>query len=145
MFPLSLYYTLLGLCCIYALARGGWPERATVVIMAVGSLLSLVLGRADRHKSVETGVLLVDFAIFTIFTLLALRADRFWTIWASALAGLGVLGHIGRWYLGPDIGRGAYVISLVVWSYPILALIAVGTFNHQRRGARSTAYKSWAG
>lgn len=147
MFPLSVYYTLLGLCCIYALAWGGRPEKAAAAIMVVGSVLSLALvwGRADRHRSVETGVLLVDIAVFAAFTLLALRADRFWTVWASALAGLGILGHIGRWYLGPDIGRGAYAISLVIWSYPILALVAVGTFNHQRRFARSGADRFWTG
>lgn len=115
--------------------------------MAAGSVLTLAVlsGPATRYRLVETGVLLVDIAAFAAFTILALRADRFWPIWASALAGLGILGHIGRWYLGPDIGRGAYVISMVIWSYPILALVAVGTFNHQRRVARSRADKFWAG
>jgi hypothetical protein len=138
MLPLPFYYTLLGLCWIYALVKGGRPERIGAAVVAAGSVLclALVLGRADRYKSVEIGVLLVDIALFAIFTLLALRADRFWPIWASALAGLGVLGHLGRWYLGPDIGRGAYVISIVLWSYPILMLIAIGTLNHHRRVAR---------
>lgn len=146
MLPLPFYYTLLGLCWIYAHVRGGRPERIGAAVVAIGSFLCLALvwGRADRYRSVELGVLLVDVAVFAIFTLLALRANRFWTIWASALAGLGVLGHIGRWYLGADIGRGAYVISLVVWSYPILALIAIGTFNHHRRAARKVVYKSCA-
>ena len=30
----------------------------------------------------------------------------------------------------------AYYVSIVIWSYPILALIAIGTLNHQRRVAR---------
>jgi hypothetical protein len=137
MLPLPFYYTLLGLCTIYAILRGGKPERIGAAIMVVGSVLSLaaVWGRADRYRSVETGVLLIDIGVFAAFAILALRADRFWTIWVSALAGLGLLGHLGRWYLGPGMGRGAYVISLVVWSYPILAVIAVGTLNCQRRAS----------
>ena len=66
MLPLPLYYTLLGLCWIYALMRGGRPERLGAALMAVASVLSLALlwGRADRYRSVETGVLIVDIALF---------------------------------------------------------------------------------
>jgi hypothetical protein len=141
MLPLPVYYALLALCLIYALRSGGPPERIGAAILAVGSVISmaLVLGRADHHRSVEIGVLLIDVACFAAFTILALRADRFWPLWVSALAGLGVLGHAGRLSLGPDIGRGAYIISLVLWSYPILVVIAIGTFNHHRRNARGGA------
>lgn len=106
--------------------------------MAAGSVLTLAVlsGPTTRYVSVETGVLIVDLAALAAFTILALRADRFWPIWVSALAGLGVLGHLGRWYAGPDISRRAYAVSLVIWSYPILALIAIGTLNHQRRVVR---------
>jgi hypothetical protein len=135
MLSIPLYYTLLGLCSIYAIRRGGEPERFGAAILLVASLLTLVAigDRADRYRSVETGVLLIDIAAFTAFTILALRADRFWTIWVTALAGQGVLSHVGRWYLGPDMGRGAYVITMVIWSYFIVAVIAVGTWNHHRR------------
>lgn len=137
MLPLPVYYALLTLCLTYALMRGGPPERIGAAIIAIGSVISaaLVWGRADHHRWVETGVLLIDVACFAAFTMLALRADRFWPLWVSALAGLGILGHVGRWYLGPGIGRGAYIISLVLWSYPILVVIAIGTLNHQRRKA----------
>lgn len=146
MLPLPVYYTLLALCSLYALRRGGGPERIGTAIMVVGSVLSLaiVLGRANRYGSVETGVLIIDMAAFAAFTILALRANRFWPIWASALAGLGVLGHLGRWYAGSDISAGAYVVSLVIWSYPILALVAIGTFRHQRRLARFGIDESWS-
>lgn len=138
MLPLPFYYALLALCLCFALVRGGRPERIGAAILVVGSVISLTLvwSRPDRHRAIETGVLLIDVVCFAAFTILALRADRFWPIWVSSLAGLGILGHAGRWYLGPDIGRGAYNISLVIWSYPILAVIAIGTFNHQRRTAR---------
>ena len=79
---------------------------------------------------------------FAFFCVLALRADRYWPIWVSALLGLGVLGHLARW-AGPDVFPWAYAVVLTIWSYPILAIIAIGTFNHQRR-ARAGISKSYS-
>jgi hypothetical protein len=92
---------------------------------------------STRFGSIEIGVLLVDLAVFAVFAIIALRSDRYWPIWATACVGLGLLGHLGRWYAGADISRVAYWLTLAFWSYPPLALIAIGTFNHYRRGARS--------
>jgi len=61
----------------------------------------------------------------------------------SALLGLGVLGHLARW-AGPDAIPWAYAVVLTIWSYPILAIIAIGTFNHQRRLKRLGTDPSWS-
>jgi hypothetical protein len=60
----------------------------------------------------------------------------------TALLGLGVLGHLAR-LVGPDTFWWAYAVVLTIWSYPILALFAVGTFLHQRRLALHGADRSW--
>lgn len=135
MLPVRLYFTLLALCWLYALFKGGESERAGTTLMVVGSALTWVMdaGSVNRFGSLETGILVVDVATFLAFVVLALRADRFWPIWVSALAGLGVLGHLARSYPGAELTSQAYVVSIVLWSYPILALLAVGTMNHQRR------------
>jgi len=135
--PVPLYLALMGLCCGYAFVRGGRPERIGAAIIVIGTFLSMAALSAPlgRYRTVESGILGVDLIALVAFTALALRADRFWPIWVSALAGMTILGHVGRWYLGPDIGRGAYAIGMVLWSYPILVVIAIGTFNHQRRTA----------
>ena len=97
--------------------------------MEVGSALTLAAVSAppDHFRSVETGILIVDAAAFIAFAILALRADRFWPIWAAAFGGLGVLGHLARWYAGTDMTPRAYYVGIVIWSYPILALIAIGS------------------
>jgi hypothetical protein len=82
--------------------------------------------------------LLIDVVTFALFCLIALRADRFWPIWASALLGLGLLGHLAR-AAEPDLFWWAYAVSLTIWSYPILALIALGTWTHRRRAQLGTA------
>ena len=72
------------------------------------------------------------------FVALALRADRFWPIWVSALLGLGVLAHLGR-LAGSGTMPWAYHVVMSIWSYPILALIAAGTWSHRRRRMMSRA------
>lgn len=135
------YFILLILCWIYAMLKGGPPERIGATILALGSFLTVAAlpNWAGHVGSVEIGVLLVDVVCLAAFAVLALRADRFWPIWISALVGVGALGHLARWFDGPEISTRVYAMSLAIWSYPMLALIAVGTLNHQRRVARQAA------
>lgn len=135
------YFMLLILCWAYAMLRGGPPERIGATILALGSFLTVAaLPNWVRHAgSVEIHVFLVDVACFAAFAVLALRADRFWPIWVSALVGVGALGHLARWFDGPEISMRVYAMSLAIWSYPMLALIAIGTLNHQRRVAQQQA------
>lgn len=135
MFPPPTYYVLLNLCWVYALLRGGRPERVGATAMVLGAALTILVASEPEHRfaSVEFRILIVDLGVFAVFVILALRSHRFWPIWVSAFIGLGVLGHLGRWYAGTDITRGAYIVTQAFWSYPPLALIAIGTWNHHRR------------
>lgn len=137
MLPFPVYLGLLVLCWMYALFSGGVPERIGTTIMVVGSALTMAAtsGPPYHFASVEIGILVVDGAAFLAFVLLALRADRFWPIWATAFAAMGVLGHLARWYAGADVTPRAYYVGIVLWTYPILALSAIGTLSHQRRSA----------
>lgn len=132
-------------CTAYAFLAGGGPERigATVYALAVGATHVLLVTHSGRWQDVEIGVFVVDVLLFISFTILALRAHRFWPIWVSSLLGLGVLGHLARW-LGPDVIPWAYWAILTIWSYPILAIIAIGTWNHQRRLTRHGVDPSWS-
>lgn len=129
----------------FAFIAGGKPERIGAAVYALSCFISFIVlsAPAIRWRSIELGVFLVDILVFAAFVLLALRANRFWPIWVSALLGLGVLGHLARW-AGPDVIPWAYQVVLTIWSYPILALIALGTFNHQRRLKRDGSDPSWS-
>lgn len=144
------FVALLIVCTTYALIAGGAPERvaASAYALAVVATHLILLNQAVRSpnvefRSVEFGVLIVDVLLFGISTGLALRANRFWPIWVSALLGLGVLGHLARW-LGPEVIPWAYAAILSIWSYPILAIITFGTWNHRRRLAKFGVDKSWS-
>jgi hypothetical protein len=139
------FYALLLAVCLYAFAVGGGPERLGAAAYALACVASHFVFSAPpiKFRSVEIGVFIVDVLVFIAFAVLALRANRFWPIWVSALLGLGVLAHLARW-AGPDTMPWAYQLVLSIWSYPILAITAIGTFNHRRRLARFGTDPSWS-
>lgn len=136
---------LLIACTAYALVAGGAPERWGAGVYALSCVATYLVQDISQipWRSLEYGVFLVDVATFAFFCVFAARADRFWPIWVSALLGLGILGHLARW-AGQDVIPWAYAVVLTIWSYPILAIIALGTFNHQRRLKRFGSDPSWS-
>lgn len=141
------YFTvLLTASCLYAFWAGGAPERIGAAVYALSVVLTVLVASAPavRWHSVEVGMFLVDLSVFLAFVVLALRANRYWPIWVSGLLGLGVLGHLARW-AGPDVIPWAYAVILSIWSYPILAIMALGTFNHQRRMRQFGSDRAWSG
>jgi len=128
------------LVTLYALWAGGWPERvgAAVYALSVAATHLALLMHSQMWLNLEAGVFIVDAVTFFIFILIALRADRFWPLWVSAFLGLGVLGHLAKLMM-PDTFWRAYAFALTIWSYPILALIALGTFLHWKRRKRAGA------
>jgi hypothetical protein len=136
---------LLALCAAYAFAAGGAPEKvgAAIYALSVAATHILLTTHVGHWRGIEFGVFIVDVIAFALFCFLAIRANRFWPIWVSALLGLGVLGHLARW-AGPDVLWYAYAVVLTIWSYPILAIMALGTFNHRQRLARFGTDRSWS-
>ena len=145
MLPVPVYYALFAACALYVILRGGAPEKVGTTILAVGSVLSVaaVSSPTGRFGSVEIGVLLVDVVTLLAFLVLALRAERYWPLCVTALQAIGTAGHAAK-LLDPGVIRSAYAIVLSLWGYLMLLLIAIGTWNHQRRLARFGADKSWS-
>ena len=127
-------------CCLYALLRGGWPERAGALILLAGSILTAAAmsPAAGRFATVELGVLAVDLLVLAAFVAVALKSDRYWPLWTSALQFAGVLVHLAR-LADPEMMRNGYAFLLAVWSYPMLVTIAVGTRAHRQRVKRRSA------
>jgi len=145
MLPAHAYLTILVVCWAYALLKGGAPERIGASVIGLGSILSLVAAASPgaRFGSVEEGVFLVDLAAFAVFLGLALRAERHWPLWVTALQAIGTAGHAAK-LLDPSVIPLAYAFVLAFWTYPMLLLIVMGTWNHQKRLARFGADKSWS-
>ncbi len=139
-----IFWGLTALCCGYALLRGGAPERIGAAIIIVGSLLTVALGSAwaDRFEYVEVGIFLVDVVVLIAFVALAVLADRYWPLWVSALQAIGVLAHVAR-ALEPNLMPWAYGVALAMGVYPMLLLLALGTWRHRSRMAVERADPSW--
>lgn len=142
----NLIYDILMLSCwAYALLRGGAPERIGATVLVAGSYLSLYAfsGLPGGFTSLEAGVFRVDIAVFIAFLILALFAERFWPMWVASLQAMGTAGHLVK-VVDPTIVPWAYAIVLLIWSYPIILLMVLGTWRHQKRLARFGADKSWS-
>jgi hypothetical protein len=139
------YLALLIACCTYAGLRGAAPERIGAAILATGSVLTYAVpsSNAIDYTSVEVGIFLVDVATALAFITLALLANRYWPLWVAALQIIGTAGHAVK-LADPETIRRAYAFALIFWSYPMLLLIALGTWRHQQRLARSGADRSWS-
>jgi hypothetical protein len=134
------------LCCAYALRSGGAPERITAAIFLVAVVLTHYAGArpgAGRWTSVEAGILAIDIAALVGWTLVALHAHRFWPIWFAALHALAVAGHAIK-MADPELMRWGYAFAIAFWSYPMLLVLACGTWSHCRRLSRRGGDPDWS-
>jgi hypothetical protein len=132
---------------IYAAARGGAPERIVAAAQLLAGVLTGVVVAymhpvSDYYSSVEMGVLLTDLSLFLVITLVALGSTRFWPILQASMMGCDLFGHLAK-PLGPDILPEAYYVTVAFWGYPMVVLVAVGTWRHQARLRRYGVDYAW--
>lgn len=128
--------------CSYAGWMGGWPERCGAAIMLVGSILTVIAATSfyPGWRTPETGIFIVDLLVLAAFANLALYSDRYWPLWATSFHLIAVLIHLAT-LAQTVIGPGAYSHAQEFWAYPMLAAIALGTFNHRRSLAKARAVR----
>ena len=114
------------------------PHCCLVCIVATFASAWLKGPVLGSYSSVETGVLAVDVLTLLAFTLVALRSDRFWPLWISGLQLTTSFAHVLK-ALASDLMPLAYAAALRLWSYPILFILAVGTWRSQRRSQQRPA------
>jgi hypothetical protein len=129
-----LYWTLLTLTCGYALARGRSDERVAAAVCILASAISplLLAPVRQRYSGFETGEFLVDVVVLAIFVAVALRSPRFWPLWVAGLQLTTTTAHLLKaihFSLMPQ----AYAAAEKFWSYPILLILAVGTWRSHHR------------
>jgi hypothetical protein len=137
--PLIFLITL-GVCCGYAITRGGVSEKIGGVIMGVSAVASWQFSSPEpvSFQTLETGILSVDVLLFLALLGLALKTERFWPIWATTLQGAAILTHSAV-SVSPVAIPKAYELIQGFWAYPMLLLLVLGTKNHLRRQQEATA------
>lgn len=133
----TVFRILLAVVAVYALLRGSRDERYVGLICVAGTFATqfVLSPLADRYEGVEAPALFVDLAVFAGFLIIALRSSRFWPLWVAALQLTTILGHLMK---GVESGLlpHAYGAALMFWSYPIIVILAVGTWRTHRRRLR---------
>ena len=129
----------------YALWRGGAPERLTGLALLAAAASTGILQRdsPSLFSGLEIGVMIVDLLLLMAMVAITLHADRFWPAWITALHALGSGAHLAK-AISPDVIRLAYAVMSVVWSYPIMILLMVGTVRHSRRIRAQGADLDWS-
>jgi cyanate permease len=128
---------LLALVALYALLRGKRDERQVSIVMIVGLIASeLVLPPIrERYEGIETKLMLVDLCVFAGFLWVALRSDRFWPLWIAGLQLTAILGHILK-VIDVQLFARAYAAALFFWAWPMVIILAIGTWRANRRDRR---------
>jgi hypothetical protein len=133
------------LAALYALARGGGPERITTLSFLVAGILTIFQSEppSTSFRAVQWGTFAIDLTLFGILVVIALHADRFWTLWSAALQILGIGSHMVRLFDHQVIPL-AYAVLMQAWAYPMIVLLIVGTFRHSRRQRLSGIDVDWS-
>ena len=137
----SIFLPLLIAVSLYALWRGGNDERIVAITCLGGTFATLltVSPITIRYVGFEEGLALVDFAVLAGFVAVALRSRRYWPLWVAGFQLTTTLGH-GFKALDSHLVPGAYGAALQFWGYPILVVLAIGTWREHRRRLRGDVY-----
>lgn len=132
----NLFRILLALVAIYAFVRGSADERRVGLILVVGVIATHLAWSplSERFHGLETHVMAVDIVVFAGFLWVALRSERFWPLWIAGLQLTTILGHILK-AVDLQLFSRAYGAALMVWGYPILLILAIGTWRNARRAS----------
>ena len=134
MLPHSVFWSVLLLICGFAFWRGRSDERLAAGTCLTATIVQLfvVTPVLRRYSGVEIGVLLVDLSVLAVFVGIALQSRRFWPLWVAGLQLTTVFGHILK-AIQLGLLPYAYAGALRFWSYPILLILAIGTWRTHHR------------
>jgi hypothetical protein len=133
----TFFRILLAVVALYVLWKGGRDERDVGIVLVLGVIAThlVISPLKTRFASVETHVFVVDMVVFIGFLWVALRSDRFWPLWIAGLQLTAILGHVLK-AVDVHLFSRAYGAAMVFWSYPIVLILALGTWRNHRRHIR---------
>ena len=140
-----IFWAILFLIALYAFRRGEKPERimACTMVSMILADLSLHLVTTNTDTIINMAHLILDTLMWVIFVGLALKANRLWTLMVAALQTVTLCSHIARIF-SIDINAQAYGIMQVAAAYPMLLILAIGTWRHQQRQMQMGNDPSWS-
>jgi hypothetical protein len=125
-------FVIMGVVCLYALIRGGRPEKIAAVIIAVAWLASSLLQDRLNILSPQWGVAALDGVLFFVFLGMAVYWRRGWLIFACATQLLTAATHFTQ-VLDPRLFALGVITAYYLWSYATLVALAWGTHQAAKR------------
>lgn len=123
--PVQIVEALMLFGCLFALARGLWPERATAVVFIVAAVLALVL--QDRSFSKPQYVaMVIDLVVFAFMVFVSIRCRRTWPPVIAGLVLLMIATHVVV-IADERIRSFAYITALNLWSALAILVLVLGT------------------
>lgn len=137
MVRIIVFEILLLAVALYAVRRGGAPERLVAIMLLVAAWTTLLLpfNPQTGFRHLETSRLAVDGALLFGLIAVALRANRFWPLWLAAFQLVAVGVHGVRAY---DAGVLPIVYARLTGqiAYPMCLVLAIGTWRYRQRYLR---------
>lgn len=133
------------LCCGYAAARGGAPERAAAMLQVGAFALNLPVHfmlDGVGYRSAIIGTATIDLTLLAALIILAWRSTRFWPLWVAGWQLAAIVAHLAK-LLDPAMIPAGYAIQAQIWAYPMLAATAAGAWRHRSRRAAGDADPPW--
>jgi hypothetical protein len=136
---------ILGASCVFAIARGGGPERLAALLFGAAGIATFLIPAEywTGFRSIDVPLLAIDIALLGSLVVLSARADRFWPIWVAAVQLVIVLVHVAMAY-NPAIVPLIYFAVSSRLAYVMIAMLVIATVRHQRRVARFGIDASWS-
>jgi len=127
------YWAILLLICGFAFWRGRQEERIAAAACLLATIVTVWVMPpvALRYSALDPGQLAIDGAMLATFVTIALRSKRFWPLWVAGLQLTMSTSHVMK-AIDSDLVPRAYAAAAVLWSYPILLIIFVGTWRAHR-------------
>jgi hypothetical protein len=134
----------LPVCCAYALARGGTPERLIAILFVIAALATAATGLNEPLLGqTRWGVFAVDLALLIGLCAVALRANRIWPLWIASMQLFTVMAHLGNMMM-PGVRPNAYRWSIILTSLVMVWALVHQTYLHRKRVVRMGAERSWS-
>ena len=125
-------FVVMALVCLYALVKGGRPEKTAAIVIALAWIASSLLQDRINILSPQWAVAWLDVVLFVVFVIMALVWRRGWLMFASASQLLTAATHFTT-LLDPRLFALAIITAYYIWSYATLGALAWGTHLAARR------------
>ena len=142
----AIFYAAQTASSVYALRKGGEPERCVATALVVAAIVSasLPFDPARSFHIVDSKLVLVDITLLTVLIGVALWSSRYWPMWLAAMQLDAVALHGVRAY-DAKVWALVYAQLTGLASYPMMILLVVGTIRHHHRVLVSGPELGWVG